>query len=207
MTELNKIYPVEMKKSNDEGGRDYCLLFSWNDCVAESDTEYFERVRKRKLLDMMAKIIENELDQTQKKALTLRHLENKSYDEIGRELYISQSAALRSVRKAESIVSAYMKYVIEFADTGLRDADKPLDVKMAISHILLENSTQEKIGARLRQARIRKLIDLRKAAFCTGIPESRIIDLENSGWLNTGEMKKLISFYGVSADYIVFGAE
>lgn len=207
MTTLNKIYPPEIKKINDDDSSDYHLLFSWNDCVAENDTEYFERIRKRKLLNVMKSIIENELDETQKKALTLRHLENKSYDEIGRTLYISPSAALRSVRKSESIVSAYMKYAIEFADMGLRQADKPLDVKMAISHILLENSTQEKIGVRLHQARMSKLISVQKAAFCTGITEERIGLIEETGHLNTAELKKLISFYGVSADYIVFGAK
>lgn len=207
MNSLNKIYPAEMKKANNDDSRDYHLLFSWNDCVAESEAEYLERVRKRKLLSVMKSVIENELSAVHKEALFLRHLENKSYDEIGKTLCISPSAALRSVKKAESIVSSYMKYAIEFADIGLHEVDKPLDVKMAISHILLENSVQEKIGTRLRQARMSKLIPLHKAAFCTGITEERINLIEETGHLNTSELKKLISFYGVSADYIVFGVK
>lgn len=187
--------------------RAYRLLFNWNDCVAENEKEYLERARKVKLISIMKKVIENELDENQRKILNLRHFENRSYDSIASELYMSPSAALRGSRKAEKIISDYMKYVFEFSNSGLKYCDKPLDIKMAVADLMLEKAGSDKIFMRLRKARNDKFISLEKAALCTGIPKSRIEEIEENENISIEEMKKLISFYGVSADYIFFGAK
>ncbi|MGN1118124.1 MAG: hypothetical protein ACI4RU_05885, partial [Acutalibacteraceae bacterium] len=101
----------------------------------------------------------------------------------------------------------YMKYVSLFADMGLKNSDKPLDVKMAVSQLLLENSSKDKIGLRLRKSRTDKAITLEKASLCTGLTKERLNTIEETGNLVSGELKRLIAFYGVSADYILFGAE
>lgn len=183
------------------------LLFCWSDCVAESEKEYLERIRKRNMLKVMKQIINNELSENQQAILKLRHFENKSYEEIAKELFMSTSAVNRGIKKAETIVAQYMKYVSVFADMGLKRSDKPLDVKMAIAQILLENSAKDKIGLRLKKARTDKGITIDKAALCTGLTKDRINTIEETGNLVSGELKRLIAFYGVSADYILFGAE
>ena len=90
---------------------------------------------------------------------------------------------------------------------GLKNSDKPLDVKMAVSQLLLENSSKDKIGLRLRKSRAERAITLEKAALCTGLTKERLNTIEETGNLVSGELKRLIAFYGVSADYILFGAE
>lgn len=187
--------------------RAYRLLFNWSDCVAETEKEYLSRARKIRLISVMKKVIENELDETQRKILSLRHFENRSYDSIAGELYMSPSAVLRGSRKAEKIISSYMKYVIEFSNSGLKYSDKPLDVKMAVADLMLEKAGSDKMSARLRKARSDKFISLEKAALCTGIPKSRIEKIEENDVISIDEMKRLISFYGVSADYIFYGAK
>ena len=196
----NKPHEIKINKASR-------LLFNWNDCVAESEKEYLERIRKVNMLTVMKRIIKNELNDTQKAVLKLRHFENKSFEAIAAELFMSPSAVNRCLKKAEGIVAAYMKYVHLFADIGLKNSDKPLDVKMAVSQLLLENSSKDKIGLRLRKSRAERAITLEKAALCTGLTKERLNTIEETGNLVSGELKRLIAFYGVSADYILFGAE
>lgn len=192
-------------RQNAEGAAQ--MLFNWKDCAAENESEYFSRTRKIRLIKIMKAVIENELEDQQKTILKMKHFENKSYEEIGRTLFMNPSTAMRNAKKAENTISLYMKYVLLFSDMKKRDDDPPLDIKTAIASLMLENATDDKIGARLKRARNEKLIPLKKAAMCTGIPESRIKNIEETGGVYSSELKRLISFYAVSADYIIFGAE
>lgn len=193
--------------TNDKEENDTRLLFNWNDCISESEKEYFSRTRKIKLLKVMKDIIENELDETQKKILKMKHYDSRSNSSISKELYMSPSGVLRNLKKSEKTISAYMKYVFVFSGLREKDSDKPLDVKTAIADMLLEHGHNDKIGERLKKSRCSKYISEEKAALCTNIDKQRIIAIEQSGVLSVSELKKLIAFYGVSADYIIFGAE
>lgn len=59
----------------------------------------------------------------------------------------------------------------------------------------------------MKKARNDNCVSVEKAALCTGISADRINSIEESGSIFSGELKRLISFYGVSADYIIFGAK
>lgn len=207
MNTAKTMHPQESRRKEVLSEKAAQLLFSFDDCIAESRKEYLERIRRKNLILVMKEIIKGELTEQQWDILRLKHFEGKSYEEIGKALYMSSSAALRGAKKAEGIVSAYMKYVVSFADMVYQTEDKPLDVKMAVSHLLLENATKDKIGARMKKARNDNCVSVEKAALCTGISADRINSIEESGSIFSGELKRLISFYGVSADYIIFGAK
>ncbi len=198
---------TKIERSEEKSENAYRLLFNWNDCVAECEKEYVERARKIKLLGIMKKVIENELDEGQRKILKMKYADGKSAEGISRELGMSPSSVLRNLKKSEKIIGAYMKYAVVFSDLGMKNDEKPLDVRMAIADLMLEHAGKDEIGARLSKSRRRALISPQKAALCTGITEKRIAEIEKTGLLSVGELKKLTSFYSVSADYIVFGAE
>lgn len=185
----------------------YRLLFNWKDCLAENECEYYSRVRKTKLLATMKKIVTCELDKKEQTVLKLRYLEDLSLEEIASLVSMTGSSVYRCLKKAENTIGAYMKYVFQFAETGLAKADEPLDVKMALSLMFLEHSGADEIRMRMKKVRTEKFISLDKAALCTGVPKDRIIFLENTGGGSIYDLKRLMAFYGVSADYVFFGAE
>ena len=207
MNTADKYYFETTKNRNPGLEKASHLLFNWSDCVAESEKEYFERVRKIKLLSTMKKIIENELGGTEKDVLIMKYINMNSFEEISSRLGLSRSCAARSLRKAERIVSEHMKYVFSFSETIPEKEEKPLDVKMAVASLFSEASDKNKIASRLKQSRTDLFISPEKAEFCTGIPKERILEIEKSGKASTEEVRRLITFYGISADYVFFGVD
>lgn len=184
----------------------YRILFNWRDCIAESEKEFNERVRKFKIISVMKSIIENELTPQQKKVLSMKYFDEMSYEEISRTTGLSPSAALRSAKKAESIVGAHLKYVVQTADMGVSGKLMPLDVRMAIAELMSEHAEPRSVASRLRKARKDSCISEEKASLSGGITPQRLSYLERTGSLTVPELKKLASIYCVSADYILFGA-
>ena len=185
----------------------YQLLFNWNDCVAESEKEYFDRLREIKLLRVMREIIETELSEEEKAFLKIRYVGQSSLEETADRLYMSKSSAVRASKRIEEKLGAYMKYVFVYSGTNLKGEDRPLDVKKAIAEIFNENTSRSNPGARLGRSRRERFISVRKTAFCTGIPEERIMQIEEGGNCSLKELTKLITFYGVSADSVILGTE
>lgn len=194
-------------KRNHELEKATRLLFNWSDCIAEGEKEYSERVRKIKLLAEMKNIISNELNESEQKILRMRYVEAKSLADIASSLSTSSSSVSRSLKRAEELIAAYMKYVLSFAQTLPEAADKPLDVRRAVASLFLAKASQNKIAQRIKTARTDRFISLESAALSTGIVKERLSCIEITGNPDTNELKKLITLYGVSADYIFFGVD
>ncbi len=180
-------------------------FFNWKDAVAESATEYCERVRKLKLIRTFKLVIENELTQQQKEMLALSFLEGKSGEEIAAIYKISRSTACRNLMKINSLIKEKMKYVFEYADMDIRNEVVPAYIEAALSTMTCDAAEFNSIGERLKKARERKLFKISTVSGVTGIAQEKIERIENGASMSLDDFVKLITFYKVGADQIIFG--
>ncbi len=179
--------------------------FNWKDAVSESAQEYSDRIRKLKLLATFKSIIENELTDEQKNMLTMKYFEGKSGEEIGRVYGVTRSTVSRDLMKITEIFKTRMKYVFEYADTDLRNEEFPLYIELAVSTMAENASKVKSTGERMRKVRLKKMLTSVAVAECTGVSDKRIERFENGGPLAFDEFVKLILFYRISADQVIFG--
>lgn len=180
-------------------------FFNWKDATIENAKEYENRIRKLKLLKVMKSIMENELTQTQRDIVRLHYFEHKNGEEIAGMYGINRSTVSRMLAKVESIIRENMKYAFEYSELNLSDEAPPVKVAQAIAFITADSAKANTIGERIRKTRLSKLLTQEQVAMAVGMTAQRIDMIEKSGKMTVQEMMKLIFFFSVSADYIVFG--
>lgn len=180
-------------------------FFNWKDAVAENAEEYDKRIRKLKLLKIMKSIMENELNETQREIVRLHYLEFKSGEEIAGIYGINRSTVSRMIAKIENIFKENMKYVFEYSEMNIANDAPPIDISQAIAYITEQSAKTDLIGTRLKNLRRSKLLSLEQTALAVGLTTERLNAIEKSGKLSVQELMKLIFFFSVNADQIIFG--
>ncbi len=194
--------PTEKNISTDEA----CTrFFNWKDASIENAKEYESRIRKLKLIKVMKSIMENELTENQRDIVRLHYFEHKNGEEIGRMYGINRSTVSRILTKVESIIRENMKYVAEYSELNLNEEVPPVRVAQAIAFITADSAKADTIGGRIRKTRLSKLLTQEQVAMAVGMTAQRIDMIEKTGNMTVQEMMKLIFFFSVSADYIIFG--
>lgn len=199
-------YYDSMPKEKDFDIDEACsVFFNWKDATIENAKEYENRIRKLKLLKVMKSIMDNELTPTQKDIVRLHYFENKNGEEIAGMYGINRSTVSRMLSKTESIIREHMKYVFEYSELDLSEEAPPVTVARAIAFITADSAKADSIGKRIRKARLSKLLTQEQVAAATGMTAQRLEMIEKSGNLTVQELMKLIFFFSVSADYIIYG--
>lgn len=194
--------PTEKSFSLDEA---CTTFFNWKDAAIENAKEYETRIRKLKLLKIMKSIMENELTQTQRDIVRLHYFEHKNGEEIANMYGINRSTVSRMISKIEGIFRENMRYAFEYSELNLADEVPPIKVAQAIAFITAETAKASTIGERVKRTRLSKLLTQEQVAEAVGMTASRLDMIEKSGNMTLQELMKLIFFFSVSADYIIFG--
>lgn len=199
---LNQTRPTQSDLSFDEA----CMaFFNWKDAVAESAEEYSERIRKIKLLNTFKSVLKNELTNEQRTMLKMKYLENKNGEEIAAAFGVSRSTVCRNLMRITEVFNVRMKYVFEYADMDIRNEVMPAFIEQAVAVMSVESGKTDCVGKRLEKARDEKLLPISLVAEMTGVAKNRIENLEQNGNISLNDFIKLISFYKVSADQVIFG--
>lgn len=180
-------------------------LFNWKDCAQENEKEYGERVKKIKLLKIVKSIFENDLNDRQKDMLRLKYCENKSGEDIAEIYGQNRSTICRAVKKAENIIRENMRYVFEYADLKEYTDNPPICIASAISTITFCSSRPDTVGKRIKKERIMKMLTIENVSDATKISPIRLLAIENSSPFTYDEFIKLVTFFSVSADKLIFG--
>lgn len=180
-------------------------LFNWKDCAEENEKEYSERVRKIKLLKIIKSIFENDLNDKQKDMLRLKYCENKSGEDIAEIYGQNRSTVCRAIKKAENVIRENMRYVFEYADLKEYTDNPPICIASAISTITFCSSRPDTVGKRIKKERILKMLTIEDVSAGAKISPVRLLAIENSAGFTYDEFIRLITFFSVSADKLIFG--
>ena len=180
-------------------------LFNWKDCALENEKEYSGRVRKIKFIKIMKSIFENDLNDKQKDMLRFKYLENKSGEEIAEIYGQNRSTVCRAIKKAESIMKENMRYVFEYANLKEYINNPPVCVASAISTITFCSSRPDTVGKRIKKERLMKMLTIESVSAATQISPMRLLAIENSAEFTYDEFVRLVTFFSVSADKLIFG--
>ena len=180
-------------------------LFNWKDCAIENEKEYSDRIKKIKFLKIVKSIFENDLNDKQKDMLRLKFCENKSGEDIAEIYGQNRSTVCRAIKKAESIIKENMRYVFEYANLREYMNNPPICVASAISTITFCASRPDTVGKRIKKERIMRMLTPEDVSAATKISPIRLSAIENSSEFTYDEFVRLVIFFSVSADKLIFG--
>ncbi len=201
-----KIFTQANPKQSDLSFDEACMaFFNWKDAVGESAEEYSDRIRKLKLLKTFRAVIKNELTDEQRGILKMKYLDGKNGEEIAAVYGVSRSTVCRNLMKITEVFNLRMKYVFEYADTDIRNEVMPAYIEQAVAIMSVESGKTDCVGQRLKKARNEKMLPISLVSEMTGVPQNKIENLEQNGSIGLNDFIKLISFYKVGADQMIFG--
>lgn len=177
---------------------------SWQTKTYENIEDYILRQRKSELNELVNKVIKNELSSTDKLLVELHWYQNMSKREIAKKLAIDPSTVTRRLNRISDIIYEKLKYALEYRyGSGFQEKAR-LIIKN--KDALFSYQEPEILSERIRKLRKSQFLTEKEVSDLTGISESRLKEIENSGReMTVTEMKKLALFYKTSADYIIFG--
>ena len=166
--------------------------------------DYLLRQRKSELYALVNKVVENELDKTERLIVKLRFSENRTLKEIADVLDVDTSTVSRRLDKIDDTLYEKLKYAIEYR-FGKNAKDSMVLVKRSVSDSC-KTEAKNTIASRLRDLRGKSFLQISDVAKCTAISASVLEKAEKGDInLNAIDLMALSEFYAVTSDYILFG--
>lgn len=177
----------------------------WQTRTYENVEDYILRQRKSELNELVNKVIKNELSSTERLLVELHWYRNLSKSEIAKLLAVDRSTITRKLNRISDIIYEKLKYALEYRyGTGFSQKAR-LIIKNKDAFYSYQEP--EVLSERVKRLRQKQILTEKEVSELTGIPESRLKEIENAGGeMTVGEAKKLALFYKTTADYIIFGS-
>lgn len=178
----------------------------WQAKMHSNRNELLFEKRKAELNRLVKKVINDELDETDRKIVELHWYKGLSKAEVAEKLGIDRSTVHRHFTAINETVYEKLKYAVEVIYAGERKEDISFFKKSDNKHGSLIDT--HKIALRLKAMREEHYTTVEALSEKTGISPDRILASEKRGGILTvAELKKLTSFYKVSCNYIIFGTD
>lgn len=176
----------------------------WHAKQYNNEEEYIVRQRKAELNKLVRKVIENELNDTDKKIAILYWYKNMPQNKISSIVGMSSSTINRRINKICDTLFDKLKYVMEFRYGVRSNAAAPVLIKEAIKPDAIRYFNSA--GSRVRYLREKNYFTLSDISDMTGIPAKRLERIEKRGSeMTLNELSRLSAFFKVSPTAILGG--
>lgn len=177
----------------------------WERAEAESMAEYIGRRRTVDLASLVRQVVQEELTPAQQTAIRLRYGENLQPSEIAQRLQIDRSVVVHTIRRAESHIRRYLKYVVQYQYDLQHVPFLPLAVREAMV-VAAARYGKADAASYLRKKRIGEHLTPEAVGKAAQIAPDRLCAIENGQAVaDAQELLRLSAFYDVSADRILKG--
>ena len=149
---------------------------SWAAKQHETLDEFILRKRKIELNCLVKRIIDNELDETDKQIVRLHWYEDKSLTETAKVLNISKSTVSKHLDKINNTLYDKLKYAIAYRFGN--DYSNSAKVIIKDRDALCCFITPENTGERIRSLRTAQAMSITDVSDMTGIPCQTIDEIE-----------------------------
>ncbi len=180
------------------------MFAQWQSEVHSNRNNLLFEKRKAELNRLVRRVINEELDEFDRKIVELHWYKGFSKSETAEKMGVDRSTVHRHFTSINETVYEKLKYAVELIYGGNKKPEKLLsDNEAFCSHI-----NSDEISARLTALREEKYMTVGELSKETGISADRIVSTEKRGGLLTmAELKKLTDYYKVSSNYIIFGTD
>lgn len=178
----------------------------WAAKKCETLDEFLLRKRKIELNNLVKKVIENELSETEKEIVKLHWYENKNITETAEALGINKATVSKKLDKINDKIYEKLKYAIEyrFGRDYLPQSAVIIKSKDPFIHSIEPISTAK----RIRHLRASQAMSLHDVSEMTNISIHRLERIENAeADATASDLAKIAIAFRTSTDYIVFGNE
>lgn len=178
----------------------------WAAEKCETLDEFMLRKRKIELNSLVRKVIENELDETEKEIVRLHWSDGKSMADIAKIMNVNKGTVSRKIDKITDTVYEKLKYAIEFlfGKDSLPRYAVIIKSKDPYIHSIKPYSTAN----RIRHLRLAQSMTLEDVSEMTDISVKRLDLIEKAKKDATAsDLAKIAIAFRTSTDYLVFGEE
>ena len=180
------------------------VFVRWQAKESEDLDDWLIRQRKEELYALVRRVIKNEFSEEEKRLIDLKWYKGLSADEISAKTGISRAGVYRKLDKINDVLYEKLKYALEYR-FGVKEKTPAVTLICNVKNTV-SGETAVAVSSRLRFLRTSQHITVEKLSQCTGIDESRMVNLEKfAGDLTAAELIKLSAFFKVASDYILFG--
>ncbi len=199
-SKMNEIYGIEAESSEKKA------FAEWQAKMHSNRNDLLFEKRKAELNRLVRRVINEELDEFDRKIIELHWYKGLSKSEIAEKMGIDRSTVHRHFTAINEIIYEKLKYAVELIYQDGRSPKKILKEKS--SEALCSHINSDEISKRLKALREEKFMSVESLSEKTGISDTRIMATElRGGLLTMAELKKLTDFYKVSCNYIIFGTD
>ena len=168
---------------------------------------YLLRKRKQELCALVRRVIRDDLNEDDRRLLTLHWYEGKPVREIAELIGASRSTVFRRLERIEDDLFDKLKYAMAYRYGACFAADAKQMLKKDIPASLKRSGVRDLAG-RLRALRLQSSFTKQQISDAVGVPVSRLDLLEKDGTdMTAQELKKLSSFFHVTTDRLVYGSD
>ncbi|MBQ7295914.1 MAG: helix-turn-helix domain-containing protein [Clostridia bacterium] len=177
---------------------------SWAAKKCETLDEFLLRKRKIELINLVRKVLENELNENDKELVRLHWYEGKSVTEAANILSCSKSSVSKRLEKINSIVYDKLKYAIEYRFGA--DNSQNMAVIIKSKDALACCAKPESTSQRIKSLRLSQGMSLEDVSDMTNISKKCLERIENAEKdATSNELAKIATAFRTSTDYIIFG--
>lgn len=179
---------------------------AWAAKKYETLDEFLLRKRKMELNNLVKKVIDNELSESEKEIVRLHWYDGKNLTQTAKELGITKATVSKKLSKINDIVFDKLKYAIEYRFGRDYLPLSAVIVKSRDPYIYSVNP--EGAAKRIRHLRVAQALSLEDVSDMTRISVGRLDSIEKAEKDATAtDLAKLAAAFRTSTDYIVFGKE
>jgi DNA-directed RNA polymerase specialized sigma subunit len=173
---------------------------------SETLDEFMLRKRKIELNNLVKKVIEEELSETEKQIVRLHWYEEKSLTYIAGKLNINKATVSRKLDRITETVYEKLKYAIEyrFGKEYLPDSAVIIKSKDPFVFSIKPDSTSK----RIKHLRLSQSMTLEDVSEMTGISVSRLQRIEKAeNDATASDLARIAIAFRTTTDHLIFGEE
>ncbi len=176
----------------------------WQSKQDEALDEVALKKRRTELYALINKVIDKELNDSDKHLVTLHWYEEKSVSEIAALLHLDKTTVYRRLSKITDTIYDKLKYAVEYHfGEGTSKHIRPI-IKNEGSFFY--QAPADSAGKRLKNLRLRYGLTVEQASKMSAVPLARLWDIEQENIVPVSDdIARLSRFYGESCDFIIFG--
>ncbi len=173
--------------------------------ACETPAEYAWRKREIDMSLLLERAIEDELTETEEEIVKEYWFDSESLKSVAEKHKIKPPTVRGTLNRAQKKIERVLRYVIFYQQGIMSESVVSAVVCRARVIASARNHSSQSISERIKNLRISQGFTVEKLKVSTGIPESRINEIENGVVTDVSDLIVLSDFFNVTTDYILKG--